>query len=62
MAVSDSANSDSGANGESGKLGPRDLPLDQGMRSQVLEAIASKMDAYAFPDVAKKVQADIRDR
>jgi len=56
MAASDSANS------ESGKLGAGDLPLDAAMRSQVLEAIAQKLDAYAFPEVAQKIQADIRDR
>lgn len=56
MTASDSAN------GGSDRTEPGDLPLDGGMRSQVLEAIAEKMDAYAFPEVAQKIQADIRDR
>lgn len=39
-----------------------DLPLDQTMRTEVLEAIIEKLDEYAFPEVAEKVQKDVRDR
>jgi retinol-binding protein 3 len=39
-----------------------DLPLNAEMRKAVLMAIADKLDEYAFPEVAKKIQADVRDR
>lgn len=39
-----------------------DLPLDAEMRSQVLQAIIEKLDEYAFPKIAEKVQKDVRDR
>jgi len=39
-----------------------DLPLDEAVRTQVLEAIVEKLDEYAFPAVAEKVKADLRDR
>jgi retinol-binding protein 3 len=39
-----------------------DLPLDAQMRTAVLTAIADKLDEYAFPEVAQKIQADVRDR
>ncbi len=39
-----------------------DLPLDAAMRTAVLTAIADKLDEYAFPEVAKKMQGDLRDR
>ncbi len=41
---------------------PYDLPLTAPMRTEVLGAIADKLDEYAFPEVAAKIQADIRDR
>lgn len=39
-----------------------DLPLNDEMRTAVLEAVASQLDEYAFPEVAEKIQTDIRDR
>lgn len=39
-----------------------DLPLDHQTRTVVLEAISEKLDEYAFPDVAQKIQADIQKR
>jgi retinol-binding protein 3 len=39
-----------------------DLPLDAQMRTGVLSAIADKLDEYAFPEMAKKLQGDLRDR
>ncbi|MEL6350659.1 MAG: S41 family peptidase, partial [Cyanobacteria bacterium J06627_28] len=39
-----------------------DLPLDDAMRTAVLEAVADQLDEYAFPAVAEKIQTDIRDR
>ncbi len=39
-----------------------DLPLTALVRTKVLSAIADKLDEYAFPEVAAKIQADIRDR
>jgi len=39
-----------------------DLPLTAPMRTEVLGAIADTLDEYAFPAVAEKIQADIRDR
>ncbi len=39
-----------------------DLPLEAAMRTEVLTAISSKLDEYAFPDVAKKIQQDIQKR
>ncbi|MEL7067385.1 MAG: S41 family peptidase [Cyanobacteria bacterium J06581_3] len=39
-----------------------DLPIEADERTEVLNAIANKLDEYAFPDVAEKIQADIRDR
>ena len=50
------------ANRLSHDVSARDLPLNEAMRTEVLEAIAEKMSAYAFPEVAEKIQADIRDR
>ncbi|MEO1392847.1 MAG: S41 family peptidase [Cyanobacteria bacterium J06634_5] len=41
---------------------PYDLALDADMRAEVLGAIASKLDEYAFPEVAAKIQKDVRDR
>ncbi|MEL6765260.1 MAG: hypothetical protein AAFO87_16745, partial [Cyanobacteria bacterium J06607_6] len=39
-----------------------DLPLSERDRTEVLAAIAHQLDEYAFPEVAQKIQADIRDR
>ena len=39
-----------------------DLPIDEQMRTDVLEAIIEKLDEYAFSEVAQKVQKDLRDR
>ncbi|MEL6162124.1 MAG: S41 family peptidase, partial [Cyanobacteria bacterium J06627_32] len=39
-----------------------DLPIEADERTEVLRAIADKLDEYAFPDVAEKIQVDIRDR
>ena len=39
-----------------------DLTIDAPTRTVVLEAIAQKLDEYAFPEVAKKLQDDLRDR
>ncbi|MEL6814987.1 MAG: S41 family peptidase [Cyanobacteria bacterium J06598_3] len=39
-----------------------DLPIDAQMRTEVLEAIAQKLEEYAFPEVAQKLQRDLRDR
>ncbi|MEL6159816.1 MAG: S41 family peptidase [Cyanobacteria bacterium J06623_5] len=41
---------------------PLDLPLGEAMRQAVLAAVIEKLDCYAFPEGAKKIQADIRDR
>ncbi|MEM6449416.1 MAG: S41 family peptidase [Cyanobacteria bacterium P01_D01_bin.105] len=55
--MSDSQPTDSQANSRA-----YDLPLDEVMRADVLEAIIHKLDEYAFPEVAQKVQKDVRDR
>ncbi|MGC1306198.1 MAG: S41 family peptidase [Phormidesmis sp.] len=39
-----------------------DLPLDRAIREMVLAAIAQKLDEYAFPEVAQKLQTDIQNR
>ena len=39
-----------------------DLAIDEQTRTEVLEAIAQKLDEYAFPEVAAKLQDDLRDR
>lgn len=39
-----------------------DLAIDAQTRTEVLRAIADQLDEYAFPDVAKKLQTDLRDR
>ena len=39
-----------------------DLPLDAKTRTAVLMAVVDKLDEYAFPEVAKKIQGDVRDR
>lgn len=39
-----------------------DLPLDAETRTAVLMAVADKLDEYAFPEVARKIQGDVRDR
>ena len=39
-----------------------DLPLHEVDRTEVLRAIADRLDEYAFPEVAQKIQTDIRDR
>ena len=40
-----------------------DLPLTPATRTAVLGAIGQKLEAeYAFPEVAKKIQADIQNR
>ena len=39
-----------------------DLPLGADERVEVLNAITNKLDEYAFPEVAEKIQTDIRDR
>lgn len=39
-----------------------DLPLTEALREEVLTAIADKLDEYAFPEVAEKIQKDVRDR
>lgn len=39
-----------------------DLPLSPDLRTEVLNAIVDKLDAYAFPEVANKIQADITSR
>jgi retinol-binding protein 3 len=39
-----------------------DLPLDAQTRTVVLMAIADKLDEYAFPEVAQKMQQALRDR
>ncbi|MGD1900343.1 MAG: S41 family peptidase [Phormidesmis sp.] len=39
-----------------------DIPIDAETRTEVLEAIAQKLDEYAFPDVAEKIQTDIHKR
>ncbi len=39
-----------------------DLPLDADMRTAVLKAVVEKLDEYAFPEVAQKIQGDLRDR
>lgn len=42
--------------------GLEDITLDQDSRSEVLGAIADALDRYAFPEIASKAQADIRQR
>lgn len=54
--------SDSQSSGSKAPSDLADLPLDKAMRTEVLEAIVEKLDEYAFPDVAEKVQKDVRDR
>lgn len=49
---------DSGSAGE----GAYDLPLDAAMRTAVLRAVVEQLDEYAFPEVAHKLQQDLRDR
>ena len=39
-----------------------DMALDAQTRTEVLRAIADQLDEYAFPEVAKKLQKDLRDR
>lgn len=39
-----------------------DFAIDAQTRTEVLNAIAQKLDEYAFPEVAQKLQADLRDR
>ena len=39
-----------------------DLPLDAETRTDVLTAISEKLEEYAFPEVAQKIQADIQKR
>lgn len=39
-----------------------DLALDAAIRTEVLEAIASELSEYAFPEVASKIQNDIQAR
>ncbi|MEO1400319.1 MAG: S41 family peptidase [Cyanobacteria bacterium J06635_1] len=41
---------------------PNDRPLDAATRTAVLNQIADSLDRYAFPEVAAKIQADLRDR
>ncbi|MEM9908327.1 MAG: peptidase, partial [Cyanobacteria bacterium P01_D01_bin.44] len=41
---------------------PNDLPLDAATRTAVINRIADSLDRYAFPEVAAKIQADLRDR
>ncbi|MFK8184340.1 MAG: S41 family peptidase [Phormidesmis sp.] len=59
--MSDSQSADSQANSPLASS-QADLPLDSDMRKDVLEAIIDKLDEYAFPAVAEKVQKDMRDR
>ncbi len=49
------------ASSSSGDLAD-DLPLDAATRTAVLMAVVDKLDEYAFPEVAKKIQGDLRDR
>ncbi|MEL6230344.1 MAG: S41 family peptidase [Cyanobacteria bacterium J06627_3] len=54
---------ESSESGESvNSSGLEDITLDQNSRSEVLEAIANALDRYAFPEIASKAQADIRQR
>lgn len=39
-----------------------DLTIDAQVRSDVLSVIIEKLDEYAFPEVAEKLQNDLRDR
>lgn len=39
-----------------------DMPLDDAARRQVIEALLEKLDLYVFPEVAAKMQADMRQR
>ncbi|MEM9266131.1 MAG: S41 family peptidase [Cyanobacteria bacterium P01_F01_bin.13] len=50
--------SDGSMNGDS----LQDIDLDQESRTHVLEAITEALDYYAFPEVAARAQADIRQR
>jgi hypothetical protein len=40
----------------------RDLPLDAAAVAAVLESLIAQLDAYVFPEVAEKLQADIEQR
>ena len=47
---------------DSSSLRADDLPLSTAIRTEVLNAVSEKLDAYAFPDVANTIQADIASR
>lgn len=50
------------ADDPNGISGFQDIDLDPQTRSTVLNAIVNALDRYAFPEAAKKVQTDIRQR
>src|SRR5687768_2787549 len=42
---------------------PPDMPIDAATRTAVIDTLFKELnDSYVFPDIAKKMEADIRDR
>lgn len=52
----------SASNSDSLSHPPSDFPLEAAARTDVLTAVSAKLDEYAFPEIAQKIQQDIQNR